>query len=361
MTREQAAKLASLLGALLVPHPSDLTSLEGSDIEKSLYDPLYSLGRHASSGADESAQLATDFLHSSYGAADILQYQALGAIGAGVTTVGIRGKDHDRVGVGFEDLATRPATDLSEALRREFGDNVEIYETGRITAQNLRWFGKQTASGRPIHDPVVPGCAVSAVRDSFGTLGAIVEGPHIGQGFISNAHVLRESERGRAVMQPPQGDAGARPIGRTYQVAAPVKGEINTLDGGVASLIDGTSFNTVPLGSERRFGPLVSNVGVGTSVMKAGASTRVTRGEITQVEARAAVWYGSTLMSFARQYEITTASEQPFSGPGDSGSIVAIEDGLRPFGLLFGGNRRMSWASPLDAALVLFGVRLSEV
>ncbi|MCF6391034.1 hypothetical protein L2K20_29090 [Mycobacterium sp. MBM] len=360
MTREQASNLASLLGALLVPHPSDLTSVEGSDIEKNLYDPLYSLGRHVPNGlGGESAMLAADFLRSSFGTADYLLYQAIGAIGAGVTTVGIRGKDQDGVGVGFEDLTTRPATELSDALRREFRGDVEVYETGRISAQNKRWFGRGTATGKPVHDPVVPGCAISAVRSSFGTLGAIVEGPHIGHGFISNAHVLQDSARGRPVWQPREGDPGARPIGQTYQVVAPAKGAINTLDGGVASLSGGTS-NTVPAGLKNPFGPLISDVGIGTRVVKVGATTGITRGEITLTDARAAVWYGATVMNFARQYEITSLDGQPFSGPGDSGSVVATEDGLRPFGLLFGGTREKSWASPLDAALVLFGVRLSE-
>jgi hypothetical protein len=361
MNREEAARTASLLGALLVPHPSDLASVEGSDIEKKFDDPLYSAGRELPKGVGEAAMIAADFLHGTSVASEYLLYQAVGAIAAGVTTVGIRGKDQDRVGVGFEDLSTQPATDLSEALRREFGDDVEMYETGRITAQDSRWFAKRSASGRPVHDPVVPGCAVSAVRNSFGTLGAIVEGAHIGHGFISNAHVLKGSARGGAVWQPGLSDPGARPIGQTYQVVAPAKAELNTFDGAVASLLGGISFDTVPAGAGQAFGPSVANVSTGTQVVKIGANTGLTYGEITQIDARAAVWYGSSLMMFARQYEIRGAEEQPFSGPGDSGSVVATEDGWQPFGLLFGGNQNLSWASRLDAALVSFDVRLSGV
>ncbi|MCT7369608.1 S1 family peptidase [Mycolicibacterium llatzerense] len=355
MNREETAKVAEALGALFVPHPADLASVEETDYLK-MFDGLYTAGRDRSEKFSKGGGDTFEFLDEKSPTSDYLRLLAMGARAAGVTTVGIRGSDHHRVGVGFESLSNPVAIDLIHALDREFGPDVETYQTGRIQAQ-ASWFRK--SSGRPVHDPLVPGCAVSAVRNSFGTLGAFVEAEHLGHAFISNAHVLKESLSNSQVWHPGYKDPKGLPIGRTYQVVAPAADEINTFDAAVASLGGDVSFDCTPVGAARPFGPLTEEIRTGMSVVKSGANTGMTVGTITQIAARTAVYYGRTLITFVRQYEIAGLEGRAFSGPGDSGSVVATQDGLHPFGLLFAGNSQLSWASRLEAVLVGFGVELA--
>ena len=319
--------------------------MRGPGLSKILSGPL----EHALDALPQSGPLhddAGDLMR--YSKADVyIRNLGVGALVIGVTAVGIRGNNNDRIGVGFEDLSRPQAAHLIETLRYEFGDDVETYETGPIEVQR----------SNQAHNPVVPGCAVSAIKNSFGTLGAVVQGPHLGYGLISNAHVLDQSQGG-VVWQPRLNQPGSRPIGGTFQVVAPAKNQVNTFDGAVARLDPNVAHDPTPLGAAQRFGAPVNQVATGTPVVKSGASSSLTHGVLDQFGTRVTVWYGRTKMTFARQYQILAPTANVFSAHGDSGSLIATQAGWHPFALLFAGNRQYSWGSPLQAALVSFGVSL---
>lgn len=345
-----AAGIAGMLGAILLPHPQDLVEAAESGVDKLVGECLGEAYCQAKDSAESSfwsdvEHLQKTLLPSGY---EHLLESAIGAVATGVTTVGVRGPKGDAVGVGFEDIKSPSAHGLMEVLENEFGSDISFYETGRITAQ---------ASVQQVYDPVVPGCAISSVKDSFGTLGAIVWGQHLGSAVISNSHVLNRTQGG-VVWQPEFRGSGARRIGKVYQAVSPAVDEINTFDGAIAELAEDVTYNPRPEGFA--FGPLRnSRVAPGTRCAKLGASTGLTFGVVDQFETRIAAWYGKKLMHFARQYQIKSSGEGLFSTYGDSGSIVATTDMWQPFGLLFAGNREYSWASPLEAALVSFDVSLA--
>lgn len=373
---KDAEGTASLLGALLLPNPGDLADVDESFVGKWLDQPLSHMSAQIMAplkvgefvfSADFDGDVAFDpnFVYDrnfAFGRASVsrfmrysdadehLRYLAIGALGTGVSAVGVRGRHKDRIGVGFEDLSSEGAANLSRALKREFHSDVDIYETGRIRAHT---------SGRESHDPVLPGCSVSAVKQSFGTLGAVVEGAPLREyGMISNAHVL-DQRQGNEVWQPRLKQDGSRPIAEILQVVAPAKDQVNTFDGGVAQFRPQVAHSPNPLQCSQGFGALMTDeVLAGTPVVKVGASSGLTYGEVDQYPTRVAAWYGKNLMMFDRQYQVRATRGKRFSVPGDSGAVIATEGDFLPFALLFGGNLEYTWATPLQKVLVSFEVSI---
>ena len=84
-------------------------------------------------------------------------------------------------------------------------------------------------------------------------------------------------------------------------------------------------------------------------VTKSGRTTGVTRGTITAVGVNAVqVNYGTPtnliVATFNDTIEIVGDDGRPFSGPGDSGSVILETSTGRPVGLLFAGDGRTTTA-----------------
>ena len=106
----------------------------------------------------------------------------------------------------------------------------------------------------------------------------------------------------------------------------------------------------------------VSSDLLGQKVQKYGETTRLTKGQVTEINATVTVEYDSGDARFVDQ--IVIRSSLRFIGAGDSGSLLVTKPDANPVGLLFAGNKsgRVAIANPI--ALVLgafeaFGVSIS--
>src|SRR6516162_619367 len=97
------------------------------------------------------------------------------------------------------------------------------------------------------------------------------------------------------------------------------------------------------------------------AVNKAGRTTGVTSGLIRAIRVRGVqVNYGTRQNPIIATYDnaitITGAPNAPFSGPGDSGSIILDGPSGRPVALLFAGDGTTTTACDLATACARFGV-----
>jgi hypothetical protein len=91
-------------------------------------------------------------------------------------------------------------------------------------------------------------------------------------------------------------------------------------------------------------------------VQKTGRTTGHTKGKITQMYATVRVGYPGGSALFEDQLIISPENNgQPFSQPGDSGSLVLC--GLNPVGLLFAGSDTITIVNPIHPILNRLGVR----
>jgi hypothetical protein len=100
----------------------------------------------------------------------------------------------------------------------------------------------------------------------------------------------------------------------------------------------------------------------GMAVTKSGRTTGVTRGTIRAIRVRGVqVNYGTRqnpiIATFDNAITITSAGGQPFSNPGDSGSVILDQQTGRPVALLFAGDSSTTTACDLAAACNRFNVR----
>jgi hypothetical protein len=91
--------------------------------------------------------------------------------------------------------------------------------------------------------------------------------------------------------------------------------------------------------------------------MKTGRTTGSTNGTITDIHATLTVDYDSGPCQFDEQIVIT-GDAGPFSGPGDSGSVIVDIDSKQATALLFAGSASHTIANRLEAVLTALGVAL---
>jgi len=85
---------------------------------------------------------------------------------------------------------------------------------------------------------------------------------------------------------------------------------------------------------------------LGMQVHKTGRTTGYTHGLVSQKHATVRVGYPGGTALFEEQIIISPLnSSQPFSQPGDSGSLILNE--LNPVGLLFAGSDSITIANPI--------------
>jgi hypothetical protein len=192
---------------------------------------------------------------------------------------------------------------------------------------------------------------------SAGTLGSLVQKIKRDVKFIlSNNHVLaRENDgvKGELIIQPGSLDDGCQ-FRRRNKVAKLKKfipivfstSANNEVDAAIAKIITGKvdesgtildigQVSTVPLDPQ-----------MGMAVKKAGRTTDLTFGTISDVGVTVNVTYSTGVARFINQFTITPGT---FSAPGDSGSLIVTDEATcpHPVGLLFAGSSALTVANPI--------------
>ena len=209
--------------------------------------------------------------------------------------------------------------------------------------------------------PVVPGVSVGHYEITAGTLGAIVRMAGDDRArILSNNHVLADENRGAVgdeVLQPGAIDGGVSGrdrVGALERFVALYTDRVNTVDAALAVLDPGIEFDAAIPG----LGEVSQIAGVEDvdEVAKVGRTTGLTRGRVTAIEVDGvAVRFSMGTMRFDGQVEIS-GSEQAFSAPGDSGSLIVDPQDASAVALLFAGSDQggtgglgVTYANPLTA------------
>src|SRR5947199_1452582 len=244
--------------------------------------------------------------------------------------------------------------------------------TGRLMA-----FSDPTQRQRPAPS----GFSVGHPAITAGTIGARVRDA-LGRVYIlSNNHVQATSNGatiGDAESQPGPFDGGTaadQMATLTDFQAISFAGGNNTIDAAIAlsstSLLDNATPsddgygmpNATIYGDANGDGLFDDrNALLGLNVQKYGRTTRLTHGQITGVNATVTVCYaasGLTCTKSARYVGQFVIEPGTFSGGGDSGSLIATDDGnLNPVALLFAGSSTVTIANRIDLVLNRFGVSI---
>ena len=225
------------------------------------------------------------------------------------------------------------------------------------------------------HDwPTPCGVSVGHKNTTAGTLGCLVrkDGDHALY-VLSNNHVLADTNAGAVgdeVLQPGPLDGGTV-AGAPNDVIArltdyeplllrapgsPTSLAPNLYDAAIAELREGADVTPDILKIGRVAAPVMA-AALYQSLRKYGRTTLHTVGVVTDISAAIRVGYGTQVADFDDQIAVL-GSGGPFSGGGDSGSLVVDAVSLRPVGLLFAGGAATTFASPLDIVLARFGVQI---
>ena len=253
------------------------------------------------------------------------------------------------------------------------GVPVKLQVSGRIMA-----FSDPTKRQRPAptgfsvgHPAITAGTIGAGVRDALGRVY-----------ILSNNHVLANSNGatiGDPSLQPGPFDGGtaADQIATLsdFQTITFTSTANNTMDAAVALSSEVMLDNATP--SDDGYGmPNATIYGdangdgvfddrnalLGLNVQKYGRTTRLTHGQITGVNATVTVCYevsGFECTKSARFVDQILIAPGPFSGGGDSGSLIVTDDGnLQPVALLFAGSSTITIANRIDLVLLRFGVAI---
>ena len=252
------------------------------------------------------------------------------------------------------------------------GVPVSVRVTGRIMALSDPTQRKRPAPmGYSVGHPAITAGTIGArVRDALGRVY-----------ILSNNHVLANSNGatiGDAAYQPGPFDGGttADQIATLsdFQVIS-FGGANNTMDAAIAlsgvSVLDNAAPsddgygmpNSAIYGDADGDGVIDDrNALLGLNVQKYGRTTRLTRGQITGVNATVTVCYAVSdfvCTKSARFVDQLIISPAGFSNGGDSGSLIVTDDGnLNPVGLLFAGSATVTIANRIDLVLNRFGVSI---
>jgi hypothetical protein len=270
-------------------------------------------------------------------------------------------------GVGRTRVAIRLEAESGRAQLPDLGRAIEaqldIRVIGRVGALSSPAPGDLQRRVRPLR----PGLSVAHPSVTAGTLGGFVRLSGA-LAVLSNNHVLAATDTaalGDPILQPGPADGG-RPADRVATLTAYeglVTGRANLVDAAVATLDPGVDADPGDLPGGPLTGPVPDTLDVDPDerVEKVGRTTGHTRGRITAVEVDGvAVRYDDGEFTFDDQIEISGAGG-PFSGGGDSGSVIWRSRDRAPVGLLYAGSTTggndgtgVTFASPLATVLAGF-------
>ena len=173
-------------------------------------------------------------------------------------------------------------------------------------------------------------------------------------GALTNWHVAHGGTfpRGHRICQP----HGSGPTFGVLEDYAPIdfRGGDNLID---AALIRATTDQNVDLVGRNLFDlgecgrEPVLEPQLGDRVVKSGRTTGVMRGRVVGINATSHVAYEQGTGKFVRQVVIQSDGGGDFSAGGDSGSLICLEEGLRPHSLLFAGGGGKTISNPIKFVL----------
>ena len=228
---------------------------------------------------------------------------------------------------------------------------------------------------REQHRPIVGGISVAPLNESFvGTLGCFLRRVTGGTEQIfglSNNHVLADTNRlpiGTPIVQPGPEIAPTRP-GDVFAAlssfipiqfpAARFSPVTNRFDAAIAMVADLDLIERGQVLGIANYTPRIAAPVPGMRVIKSGRTTGVTTGTIRGTRVNGVqVNYGTRtnprIATFNDTIQIVGDGGQPFSSPGDSGSVILEQASGRPVALLFAGDGRTTTACDLGAVCQQF-------
>ena len=217
--------------------------------------------------------------------------------------------------------------------------------------------------------PTKLGVSGSNIEDGCvaGTLGSLVKRiGRRGKFILSNNHVLareNDGEKGDLIIQPGCLDSGcgcdAEDKVAKLTTFVPIDFSIfgsNEVDAALAKIIKGEVNKKGKILDIGRVSRLSLDPVVGMAVKKAGRTTDLTFGTIDAIGVTVMVEYSVGYAWFVNQFVVTPGG---FSAPGDSGSLIVIDEERcpNPVGLLFAGSETSTVANPIRKVYESFDVR----
>ncbi len=251
--------------------------------------------------------------------------------------------------------------------------NVEIVVSGRFISGELAAQAGASAPTDRWPRPVPIGVSVGHQDVTAGTVGCQVfqsSGCHVQTFLLSNNHVLANSNLGvigDPILQPGPVDGGRLPgdqLATLYQFEPVIlsTSASNVMDAAIGlTTANHVGYSTPPDGYGAPRSASV-NPTVNLAVRKYGRTTRTTTGRVTSINAQVIVSYSGGNAQFVQQFIVTGDNNAPFSGNGDSGSLVVVASGgnaRKAVGLLFAGSGNYTAVNPIGPILQKFGVQIS--
>lgn len=215
--------------------------------------------------------------------------------------------------------------------------------------------------------PAQPGCSVGFADPAnqfvmAGTFGALVKDKN-GTYILSNNHVLADENRlpvGSPIFQPgllDGGNAGTDQIAQLSKFIPLQTSPPNHVDCSIAKLTSSSVANNHVLGIGAPQG--VADAQIDMTVHKFGRTTSYTAGRISSVDTDVTVQYETGAFTFTGQVIVVGLSGHPFSGAGDSGSLILERPSNQAVGLLFAGSPSHTIANHIGDVLQALGVTLA--
>jgi hypothetical protein len=262
-------------------------------------------------------------------------------VALGVSQGSRRGDFYLAVRLVGDDMETLNFAD--EFLRKAARDEVDVRHVGNA-------YPLAAMPDMSRYRPLKPGSSVSHYAVTAGTIGCFPKHKATGKRvLLSNNHVLANTNAASvddAILQPGAADGGMMPkdqVGSLLDFVRLKYGERNFVDAAIASIneeYEGNGWLASGAPSCRLRSTLLD---LDDIVTKLGRTTLKTKGRIVSFEVNNFPFrYGpgpQGIFRFWNLIEIEGLGLDPFSRPGDSGSIV-LDDNEHGVGLVFGGTER---------------------
>jgi hypothetical protein len=216
--------------------------------------------------------------------------------------------------------------------------------------------------------PAEPGCSISHLRVTSGTLGCLVEDDQGVLYVLSCAHVLsdKSSTSNDSIVQPGSKHGGVDPPDCIAKLtrSVPLKSGASVADAAIAEVIDPACVTSSirHIGAKPRGTRSLKAVGI--QVQKSGAQTDLTQGVVTALRGRVGPLSINGVNNVFFKNTIVTDG---MSQGGDSGAIL-LDYPQNAVGMLFGGMESTtpageikvaaSWYTPINVVLRALGVHL---
>lgn len=267
--------------------------------------------------------------------------------------------------------------------------NIEIIPLVEIPSRTAALENKEATSPlRTSKRPLHIGLSVGPSSGGSGTLGAFVVDEEGTEYIMSNNHVfsmMGQLKKSEPIYQPGSSDQrllrDSDSIASLFDSIVLAKNRRNSIDCSIAALIEDMDhdLNTIPtgLGYPMDGEPIVAVESIGDvelgkdeAMCKIGRTTGFTEGRLSAVALdNVTVRTPIGNLIFDNLLEITWPStKQPFSLPGDSGSLVFTKKGRLGIGLHFAGGTKVvgkekigvSFSCDLPSVLKALGVTLMD-